>query len=88
MDVSAGNGLSLTVEDTLLELNIDSRTVGDGAGRAVSPGNYSQDSQDSCHMEEAEARGKMEVVVRKADLNRTNSAEETGMPEYRYAQLL
>lgn len=95
MDVTvfgAAGSSSLSIENTLMSMGeIDlhsagsngnsSSDIGIGIGRARSPGNL---SQDSCHMDEAEAKGKLDVVVRRAEvLQRTNSAQEAGMPCYK-----
>ena len=49
--------------------------------RSKSPGNMSQDSQDSCHTEDATEQGYLNVNVRHA-VRRSNSSVAAGMPCY------
>jgi len=92
MDVTIeGATGSLTVSNTLVslgELDLQSPNfqfddvdgASDGVHRSRSPGTQ---SEDSCHMEEPEEKGRLNVVVKRASFRRTNSAMDTGMPCYK-----
>ena len=49
--------------------------------RSISPGRMSLDSQDSCHTEDAEQKGFLDIHVRQA-VRRSNSSVTAGMPVY------